>query len=260
MKNWKINGIKALLASVTLFAVAESIAQTLPPGNPTPLPPTVPAITVTPMLPPPFSQTFPVGVLTINCTVYTSTFDSGRNSFHRGNYIYNTKNLLSDLATDLGVIFPTGSRLEVFTTPYDIGDGNFAIWSSGSSVVVTNNNGQSWDVSKYVQVGLVSTDSAAMIQGTVGTSYNSTQNVSALFLGGFHFEDANKTIDFKGVTSFATKVSAHPAGSQNNLLVNTTLLMKSGAGSQTFPGAGTSSALTVGQMLVTGRTIWIINP
>jgi hypothetical protein len=106
-----------------------------------------------------------------------------------------------------------------------------------------------------VQVGLFTYTSSYLIQGLLGNAYNDPFFATVMFMGSLHFSDASNSIDLKGSSSFICKSSAQPAGS-NNLSVNATVTMLSGAGTGTFRG---QSAIATGKMLITGKSTWIIN-
>ena len=155
-----LNTLRTLLALCVATAVSPVIGQTLPP---------------------PYPETFPLGTLTISCTIYTN--GSAKSS-------YTTKDLLNDLGRDLGVTFPAGSYLQVMTTPYqgyyDSFGGIFPVASTGLTVVARSKNGQSWDVSSYIQLGMDTTYSSGfpigpgyLMSGSVGPSPESPTDVTA---------------------------------------------------------------------------------
>ena len=153
---------------------------------------------------------------------------------------FNTKNVLDALAADLGVTnngkagFPTGSFLAIvpdFTTPFSTNHG---------SAMVKNHNGQSWDVSSYIQYSFAS--EVILAHGKVSEFTLPAGGVDPAikytYLAHFRFEDANHLVD---MTGFATESYVN-AGLDQFFPSETDVAFSSGSGMIDGKGA-----------LITGR-------
>jgi hypothetical protein len=146
-------------------------------------------------------------VLTFSGTYHTQgtiTNESGGFLGYKINQTpFTTKDILNALAGDLGVTndgkasFPAGSYLMVTTGRTN---GSFAY---PGSATVKNHNGQSWDVSSYIQYSFASDVTLTTgIPAAVLPVGSPDPNLKFTYLAHIRFEDANHLVD---LTGFATE-------------------------------------------------------
>jgi hypothetical protein len=221
--------------------------------------------------PPSFNRNFDLGTLTINCTVLTSSNSTANpTSYRTFKTAYTTANLLSELQSTLGTVFPAGSHLEVFfVTPFEpqaFGSDLFFLAAYTNTVVVKSATGQTWDVSSHVQLSLIGitlsngvpvglTPDVILLQGQFGNASTTAGTVAAQFIASLKINTAANSLDLGGAVSESVKI-APITSSPNSYSVGTALLMKSGFGSGTHLG---QPAIITGQVLINGKSTWSFN-
>jgi hypothetical protein len=153
---------------------------------------------------------------------------------------FNTQDILNALARDLGVknngtaSFPTGSYLAV----------------AASTATVKNHNGQTWDVSSYIQYTSASDVTLTTgIPASVLPVGSPDPNLKFTYLAHIHFEDADHLID---MTGFATE--SQTSTLEKPLPLSETVI-SSATGSGMINGAG---ALITGRAVIKSEPLFFV--